>query len=115
MKYRVFALAVLIFFTTGFLAQARWKPEYAGSPYADWFEKQENALGQSCCNQADGHFYEGEYSLNPNGTIILAGKEIVPRSKVLTNPNPTGRPIWWYTGDPKGFHTTYCFAPGALT
>ena len=107
-------LGVGLLASIGAPVYAHWKPQYAGSPYASWFAQQRNANGTSCCDQADGHFYDGAYTLNRDGSVTV-GKEVIPKSKVLTGANPTGRPIWWYYAFSDGTKSTICFIPGTLT
>jgi hypothetical protein len=97
----------------GAAAQARWKPEYAGSAYAKWFESQYDAHGGSCCAEADGHFYDGSYTLNADGSVTI-GEYRLESYKVLHSQNPTGHAVWWYVGE-GDHHIDYCFSPGALT
>lgn len=100
-------------------SHAGWKPEYAASSpqIREWFEQQKDRTGRSCCAQADGHYYDGNYTLNPDGsvTVSLHGKPhtLAPET-VINSPNPTGRAIWWYyeVGD---IHTDFCFSPGTLS
>lgn len=82
---------------------------YNNSPYKDWFSSQSNALGQFCCNEADGHPYLGDYILNHDGSVTLAGGHVIPTEKVLKGPNPTGHAVWWHIDQ-----TDYCFSPGTL-
>ena len=61
--------AAAIALVCGSPALARWSPQYAAqSPQVrNWFEHQHNARGQSCCLDADGHPFYGDYTINPNG------------------------------------------------
>lgn len=80
-----------------------------------WFSDQHNSLGQWCCNDADGHEYDGNYTINSDGSVTLEyeGKpHWMPAYKVLTGPNPTGYAVWWYLIDDEGQPTDYCFSPG---
>jgi len=91
---------------------------YAGSPYAEWFKSQHNSEGQWCCDSADGHEYDGDYSFNADGsvTVDLAGKpHILPKHMILTGANPTGHAVWWYLDTTMMGHVDYCFAPGTLS
>lgn len=90
---------------------------YANSPYAEWFKNQHNSQGQWCCDESDGHEYDGNYSFNADGsvTVELDGKpHVLPKHMVLTGANPTGKAIWWFSETGWG-HTDYCFAPGTLS
>ncbi len=98
---------------------ARWKPEYGKQPreVQQWYKGQHNAQGQWCCDESDGHRYDGGYTLNQDGSVTLelaSGQRRLPEYMVLKGPNPTGHAVWWYldTGDN---HTDFCFAPGTLT
>lgn len=86
---------------------------YVGSPYADWFKSQHNSTGQWCCDEADGHYYDGNYTLNPDGSVTIGagdGARTLPAYMALKGPNPTGRAVWWGFGD-----VDFCFAPGTLS
>lgn len=114
----VMVCGVLLFALWSVAAQAR-DPDgrYANSPNAAWFKSQHNSEGQWCCDQSDGHFYDGNYSFNPDGsvTVEMDGKpHKIEKSKVLTGPNPTGRAVWWFVTTEWG-HRDYCFAPGTLS
>jgi hypothetical protein len=100
------------------LALAR-DPEgkYAGSANHEWFRSQHNSDGQWCCDESDGHLYDGGYTINEDGsvTVDLKGKpHTIPKNKVLTGSNPTGSAVWWFLETVDG-HYDYCFAPGSLT
>lgn len=91
--------------------------KWANSQYEEWFKSQHNSNGQICCDKSDGHFYDGDYTMNPDGSVTLQFKgkpHTLPKSMVLTGNNPTGHAIWWFLefGDE---HYDYCFAPGSLT
>jgi hypothetical protein len=100
-------------------ALARWMPQYASqSPQVrNWFEHQHNARGQSCCLDADGHPFYGDYVINPDGSVTInlpRGARTLPAYMVLEGPNPTGHAIYWY----KDYGTAridYCFSPGTLS
>lgn len=112
------ALAV---FLTGFPvalpAQAHFLWLAADDPINLWLGRQHGADGGFCCSVSDAHFYDGPYTLNPDGSISLPlGGEMrtIPKEKVVGNladPNPTGGAVIWYI-DPAWI---YCFATGALT
>lgn len=89
---------------------------YAQSPYRDWFKNQHNSVGQWCCDEADGHPYYEDYTLDKDGSVIVQmnGKPYrIESYKVLSGTNPTGHAVWWYL-DGDGGRTTYCFALGQL-
>jgi hypothetical protein len=90
---------------------------YAGSPYAEWFKSQHNEKGEWCCDKSDGHYYDGAYTLNQDGSVTIGtGKDATTLQSymVLKHPNPTGRAVWWYI-DGYGSRMSYCFAPGSLS
>lgn len=98
---------------------ARWKPEYAkvDPKIQAWYKSQHNAQGQWCCDESDGHRYDGSYTMNQDGSVTLhlaSGPRTLPAYMVLSGPNPTGHAVYWYldTGDTR---TDFCFAPGTLT
>lgn len=107
----------LVFFTVFLLVailsqQARaHDPDglYNNSPYKQWFESQYNATGQFCCNEADGHAYLEDYTMNPDGSVTLHDGRTLPAYMVLKGPNPTGHAVVWSIGQ-----KYYCFAPGTL-
>ncbi len=109
------ALLAVVALAAGFLplpAMARDDGRFSNSPYKQWFEAQHNALGQSCCNQADAEPYFGDYTLNPDGSATLqieGGPQNIEAGKVLKGTNPTGHAIWWHTA---GY--TWCFIPGEM-
>lgn len=92
---------------------------YATAPYHQWFESQHNSRGGSCCADADGHEYDGQYRLNQDGSVTVEwqGKpHTIDAWKVLMDSkNPTGHAVWWYLIGPRGDLNDYCFAPGSLT
>ena len=92
--------------------------KYDSSPFKEWFETQHNSKGEWCCNDADGHMYDGDYSLNADGSVTIPwnaqGPIHVDASRVLTTPNPTGHAVWWYLPDMQGRPNTFCFSPGQL-
>ena len=98
-------------------AQARWKEQYANAPDAikQWYATQHNKQGAWCCNNADGHDFYGDYSLDQDGSVEFdAGgtHHKLPAFMVLDGPNPTGHAVWWYVDGAAGGHTDYCFALG---
>ena len=100
-------------------ALARWSPQYASqSPQVRaWFDRQQNARGQWCCDKGDGHPFYGDYKINPNGsvTVYLArGRRTLPAYMVLRGVNPTGHAIYWYR-DYGTARIDYCFSPGTLS
>lgn len=119
-------IGVCVAFLVGFvivfmgLAHAKWKPEYGqNSPEIQkWFSTQHNANGEWCCNEADGHRFDGAYGFDKDGNVIAYddGKEYkIEKYKVLMGHNPTGEAIWWYVDYGSGDRHTYCFSPGSLT
>lgn len=106
----IIALAIALASTA---ALARDDGRYANSPNREWFSQQRNSAGQWCCNESDGHVYEGDYRILPDGSIEAEGHTI-EAYKVLKGVNPMGRAVWWYIDTAYG-RTTYCFAPGPLT
>lgn len=82
-----------------------------------WYRQQHNALGQWCCDESDGHRYDGDYRINEDGSVTLflaTGPRTLPEYMVLKGPNLAGHPVWWFL-DTGATHTDYCFAPGTLT
>jgi hypothetical protein len=106
----IIALAIALASTA---ALARDDGRYANSPNKEWFSNQRNSVGQWCCNEADGHFYEGDYEIKADGSIEAEGHTI-EAYKVLKDANPTGRAVWWYVDTPYG-RNTFCFIPGPMT
>lgn len=112
--------AVVIVLVTVSPALARWKPQYASqSPQVrNWFEHQHNARGQSCCLDADGHPFYGNYVINGDGSVTIdlerGGRRTLPAYMVLPGPNPTGHAIYWYK-DYGSARIDYCFSPGTLS
>ena len=91
---------------------------YDNAPFHEWFEAQHNEAGGWCCNSADGHQYDGEYTINDDGTVTAQwdGKPVtIEAFKVLKTPNPTGHAVWWYLTREDGMPSTFCFSPGPLT
>jgi hypothetical protein len=101
------ALIATIVLITGADVQAKWKPQYAQSPNATWFEEQQDCKGKSCCGQADGDPYYDGYDQNADGSVTLGNGTKIESCQVLKGPNPKGHAIWWHSGD-----RTYCFSPG---
>jgi len=91
---------------------ARWKPEYAAQSEAmrNWYSSQRNAKGTWCCDDGDGHRYDGSVKMLPDGSVQLDGGVIIPEYMVLKGPNPTGHAVWWYIINWNGNRTDYCFA-----
>lgn len=100
-------------------AHARWKAAYGSQPLEvqQWYKQQHNAQGQWCCDEGDGHRYDGPYTINRDGSVTLhlaEGDHTLPSYMVLTGPNPTGAAVWWFIESGAG-RTDFCFAPGTLT
>lgn len=93
----------------------KWKAEYAAVDPAlqRWYESQRNQEGMTCCAESDAHDYYGDISIQPDGGVLLDGDHLIPPSKVLRGPNPTGHAVWWYVENSYG-HTDYCFALPSL-
>ena len=92
-------------------AQARWKPEYADSPYREWFAQQLNSEGWSCCNLSDAHAVYDAYIKQGKWYVSIDGiVHEIQQDQLLTGPNPTGHAVIWYsaTGD---FVSIFCFSP----
>lgn len=92
---------------------------YAG-PETDlsaWYAAQHNGHGQFCCDKSDGHQFDGDYKLDPNGDVEFdaEGQHYhLPEYMVLKGTNPTGHAVWWHLGDPKAeYVTSFCFATGS--
>lgn len=110
-----FALAVAVMATPAF---AHWKSKFANTDPAiqKWYKEQTDTNGNSCCADADAHSYYGPYILNKDGSVTINtknGRDVIPASKVLIGPNPTGHAVWWYDQGPWG-HYDFCFAIGTL-
>ncbi len=100
-------------------AEARWRAEFANNPpeVQQWFKSQFNENGASCCGEADGHRFYGDYNLNADGSVTIYdtdGVHWLPPFMVLKGPNPTGAAIWWKQLLPDGTYRDYCFSPGGL-
>jgi hypothetical protein len=95
-------------------AKARWKTEFANSPYTTWYVQQYDKDGWSCCDRSDAHPSYDAYIKNGNWYVPINGThyEILPY-QILEGQNPTGHAVVWYDG--AGDHVTiFCFAPGPL-
>lgn len=104
---------ILILLLMASPAMARDDGRYANSPHTEWYRSQHNSQGQWCCNEADGHPYDGDYKVNADGSVTVQGFTIEAH-KVLNGSNPTGHAVWWYLDGPNG-RTSFCFAPGTLS
>lgn len=106
-------IGIGIYRTPAHGAESDWKD--APQNVREWFQRQKNGFGVSCCVPSDGEPYYGNYAFDANGNVVLflpGGNRIIPKKKVLLNkddPNPTGHAIWWHSGS-----IDWCFAPGAL-
>lgn len=108
--YSLLVIAILIvLYITISTAYPHWKPEYStvSEDIQTWFNSQHNGHGQYCCDQADGERYDGDYTINSDGSVKLANGTVIENWKVLTSPNPVGHPILWHIGS-----HVYCFALG---
>lgn len=99
-------------------AQAR-DPDgrYAGSEHEHWFKSQHNEQGQWCCDKSDGHRFDGDYTVNGDGSVTAfdgGQKYQIPAYMVLKGANPTGGAVWWFV-ETAGGRMSFCFAPGSLT
>jgi hypothetical protein len=95
-------------------AQARWKPQYADSPYREWFNQQRNGWGWLCCDRSDAHPVYDAYIKQGKWHVPIRGRdyEIEPH-QLLNGPNPTGHAVIWYD-DFGDYVWINCFAPGPL-
>ena len=108
---------------------------YDDSPYMAWFAEQYDQHGGWCCNLADGHRYDGNYTMNPDGTVtlpvtldgipynivieafkVLDGTTSVVGGAVRGGPNPTGHAVVWSSSEQLTIDASniYCFSPGNL-
>jgi len=99
-------------------AHARWKEQFANAPETvkQWYASQHNKNGLWCCDNADGHAFYGDYSLDQDGSVEFDVDGVhhrLPAYMVLDGPNPTGHAVWWYVKQTDGVHKDYCFALGA--
>ena len=105
------SIAALILFT----AFAAFAHDHARPELDGWYSSQRNSVGQWCCNGDDQHAYEGDYTINKDGSVTVTDENGAPYTieayKVLTGPNPTGHPVWWYIEGMNG-KNTFCFALG---
>lgn len=51
-----------------FVAASPAKAQDRDGKFAVWFAQQYNEHHGWCCNQADGHPFDGNYTINPDGT-----------------------------------------------
>jgi len=92
--------------------QARWKPEYANSPYREWYSKQTNGRGEICCDESDAAAVYDAYIKNGKWYVPIDGiHHAIEPYQLLDGPNPTGRAVVWYDGW-GDIAEIYCFAPG---
>ena len=94
--------AVILAGNSGAIVQpvyARWKPEFANTPYRAWYARQHDKEGWSCCDHADGHAVYDPYFKGGKWYIPIEGTdhEILPH-QLLDGPNPTGHAVAWYDG-----------------
>ena len=89
-------------------AHARWKPQYASSPYAVWYESQRGCGGGKCCPEADAEPYYGSWAFNADGSVTLDNAARIASCSVIRGPNPTGHAVWWHKD-----RVSFCFAPGS--
>jgi hypothetical protein len=109
---------VLLVSALGFAFAKNLDGRYDNSPNHQWYESQHNSIGGWCCNEADGHEYDGNYTFDADGNVHLSleGNEVtIEAFKVLHGPNPTGHAVVWYLLGYNGMPNTFCFIPGSLT
>lgn len=83
-----------------------------------WLGRQHDTRNGYCCDGSDAFVYDGEYTINGDGSVSLplpdGTRQVIDAYKVLpyrpTDPNPTGGAVWWHN---EQYHT-YCFALGLL-
>ena len=116
-------VSVLLLITCSSAFARNVNGQHTASTNSGWYAAQYNGNGQWCCDVSDGHEYDGDYVMNPDGSVTidpLGANRRLPAYMVLKGPNPTGHAVWWYVESPSLFehiapvaHTDYCFAPGA--
>lgn len=97
-------------------AVARDDGRFTDSRYKAWFSAQQNARGQFCCSDADGHPFYGDYRITADGGVdITDGGKVyhLEPYKVLHGPNPTGHAVWWFAEYQGAQRVTYCFSGGS--
>ena len=57
-------------------AEARWKPQYADSPYREWFEQQRSKQGLSCCDPSDAYLVYDAYIKQGKWHVPIHGREV---------------------------------------
>jgi hypothetical protein len=87
---------------------ARWKPQFASSPYAAWYERQRGCGGGKCCHEADAEPYYGSWTFNADGSVTLDNGARIASCSVIRGPNPTGHAVWCHKD-----RVSFCFAPGS--
>lgn len=130
-----FALGAALYLATH--VHIAWGKPPPGGPTADaeWFAKQENMVGGSCCGLGDGHrLLDNQWRLVSSGAADNYGHtfthyeveinghwyEISPGNMrdLKGGPNPTGGAVVWYSTPAGEFAPNiaiYCFAPGWQT
>jgi hypothetical protein len=113
------AAAIAAIWIAGFSPVFARDPDgrYANAPNHEWYEAQHNSAGQWCCNDADGHEYDGDYKVASDGSVTVdfdGHPYTIEEWKVLKGPNPTGHAVWWYLLGENGDPVTYCFSPGQM-
>src|SRR6185437_7100796 len=104
---KLIAASVILFSTMPAFARGT----YSG-PDTAWYAAQYNKYGQWCCDVADGHRYDGDYTVNEDGSVTIDPRGVnrrLPAYMIIRGPNPTGHAVWWYLEGGYG-HTDYCFA-----
>lgn len=108
-------LTIIVALSAACQAQARnTDGRYDNAQYKEWYESQfvtaPNGQRLWCCSIADGETYNGNYTLNPDGSVDLDNGVHIEAYRVLSDrANPTGHAVWWHTPA-----ASYCFAPGPL-
>lgn len=86
--------------------------------YKEWFERQYNMGGGSCCGLGDSFYLDedewrsggGKYQVYIEGHWynIAHDRMLDPKKG---GPNPTAKPVVWYAHDDRGEIIIYCFSP----
>lgn len=111
-------LLITLFSAVAFQGASALDPDgrWSNSPHRTWFGQQHDANGKWCCDESDGHLFDGNYSLNKDGSVTIHAAtgdiQVEPHKVIMNTKNPTGTAVWWYRS--MSTAGTYCFAPGAL-
>jgi hypothetical protein len=93
-------------------------PPNADPTLHEWFERQVNMRGGSCCGLGDGHVLTDEdWRAGKAGYEVRIKNEWYPVDEPRMRntdggPNPTGHAVAWWTEYPGGEVHVWCFAPG---